>query len=223
MRVPGICEVFHAYYLFLALYQNQRNGLNSGQRRPQRKTRPTKELCPKPVLSRQSYPEKKYCVSEKSQGKQSCEPRCKRLSPLHLSPWRVVSLCRSACTASGIWVCLVASCALPHPNLPGSTLPVFGISNLQIISRVAVSHVLPGKHSSRLALLILVWMSGQLRCNFPWEAPVPFRLSWVLCFHTAPCQRSYCIYYNHSMMLVFPPGLNSARAGAHLVYSPQHP
>lgn len=34
--------------------------------------------------------------------------------------------------------------------------PVFGISNLQIISCVAVSHVLPEKHSNRLALLILV-------------------------------------------------------------------
>ena len=133
VRVPGICAVFHEYYLFLALYQNQQNGLTSGQRRPQRKTRPTKELCPKPVLSRQSYPEKKYCASEKSQGKQSCEPCCKRLSPLHLSPWRMASLCCSACVASGIWVCLVASLVLPNPNLPGSMLLVFGIPNLQII------------------------------------------------------------------------------------------
>lgn len=180
MRVPGICEVFHEYYLFLALYQNQRNGLNSGQRRPQRKTRPTKELCPKPVLSRQSYPERKYCVSEKSQGKQSCEPCCKRLSPLHLSPWRMVSLCRSACMDSGIWVCLVASFVLPHPNLPGSTLPVFGISNLQIISCVAVSHVLPGKHSSRLALLILVWMSG-LSLDVTSLGKPPSPLGWAEC------------------------------------------
>lgn len=101
VRVPGICEVFHEYYLFLVLYQNQRNGLNSGQEGPKEKPG-LQELCPKPVLSGSLILRKKYCVSEKSQGKQSCEPCCKGFLPF---TWArsLVSLCRSTCMASGIW------------------------------------------------------------------------------------------------------------------------